>query len=137
MTESTTMKKRIPVTGAVLLRDGLILAAQRGPDKALPDYWEFPGGKIEAGETPEESLSRELAEELLCEASVGKHITTTAYEYSFGIVELATYWCELISGEPQLTEHVEIRWLKPSELNTVEWAPADIPTVNLIHERFN
>lgn len=130
------MKKRIPVTGAVLFRDGLILAAQRGPDKTLPDYWEFPGGKIEAGETPEQSLSRELAEELLCEASVGKHITTTAYEYSFGIVELSTYWCKLISGEPQLTEHIELRWLKPSELDTVKWAPADIPTVELIRERF-
>lgn len=130
------MKKRIPVTGAVLLRDGLILAAQRGPDKALPGLWEFPGGKIERDESPEESLARELAEELLCEATVGTHITTTAYEYSFGIVELSTYWCELINGEPELTEHAEICWLKPHELTSLEWAPADIPTVELISEGF-
>lgn len=130
------MTKRIPVTGAVLLRDGLILAAQRGPDKALPGYWEFPGGKIEPNESPEESLARELAEELLCEATIGQHITTTAYEYSFGIVELSTFWCELIKGEPQLTEHSEIRWVEPEALTDLHWAPADIPTVELIQERF-
>lgn len=137
MTESGVMKKRIPVTGAVLLRDGLILAAQRGSDKALPGYWEFPGGKIEPGESPEDSLARELKEELLCEAIIGERITTTSYEYSFGLVELSTYWCELIKGEPQLTEHVEIRWLKPEELEHLKWAPADIPTAVLISEQLS
>lgn len=130
------MKPLIRVTGAVLTRNRLILAAQRGPVKDLPGYWEFPGGKIELSETPEESLKRELHEELLCTATVGDHITTTKYEYSFGIVELATYWCELIEGEPQLTEHAEIRWLKPEDLYTLNWAPADIPTVEIISERF-
>ncbi len=129
------MKKRIQVTGAVLFRDGLILAAQRGPDKALPGYWEFPGGKIEPDESPEESLARELSEELLCQATIGEHITTTSYEYSFGIVELATYWCELVEGEPQLTEHTEIRWMKPHDLTSLQWAPADIPTIEIIRER--
>src|SRR4051794_26807115 len=99
------MKKRINVTGAVLTDGTKVLAARRGSGKALAGYWEFPGGKIEAGETPEESLARELQEELLVEASVGDHVTTTEHEYDFGIVILSTYFCKLISGEPKLTEH--------------------------------
>lgn len=126
------MKKRINVTGAVLTDGDKVLAARRGPDKALPGFWEFPGGKIEAGETPEESLARELEEELLCQAAVGAHITTTEYEYDFGIVILSTYFCKLIEGDPQLTEHAEIRWVPASELHALNWAPADIPAVKII-----
>ena len=129
------MKKRINVTGAVLTDGDKVLAAQRGPDKALPGFWEFPGGKIEAGETPEESLARELEEELLCHAAVGEHITTTEYEYDFGIVILSTYFCTLLEGTPQLTEHEEIRWIPASDLHTLNWAPADIPAVKIIAER--
>lgn len=131
------MKKRINVTGAVLIDGDKVLAARRGPGKALPGYWEFPGGKIEPGETPEESLSRELQEELLCEAAIGQHITTTEHEYDFGIVILSTYFCELVKGEPQLTEHEEIRWLSASELHTLEWAPADIPAVDIIAKQLS
>lgn len=129
------LKKRINVTGAVLTGDGKILAARRGPGKALAGYWEFPGGKIEADETPEESLARELREELLIDACVGDHITTTEHEYDFGIVVLSTYYCTVQSGEPQLTEHEEVRWVAPDELHTLEWAPADVPAVNLIAEQ--
>lgn len=129
------MKKRINVTGAVLTDGDKVLAAQRGPDKALPGFWEFPGGKIEAGETPEESLARELEEELLCRAAVGEHITTTEYEYDFGVVILSTYFCTLLEGTPQLTEHEEIRWVPAADLDTLNWAPADIPAVKLITER--
>ncbi|AJK68568.1 (deoxy)nucleoside triphosphate pyrophosphohydrolase [Corynebacterium marinum] len=126
------MKKRINVTGAVLTDGDKVLAARRGPDKALPGFWEFPGGKIEAGETPEESLARELKEELLCQAAVGDYITTTEYEYDFGIVILSTYFCTLIEGDPQLTEHEEIRWIPAAELHTLNWAPADVPAVEII-----
>lgn len=129
------MKKRINVTGAVLLDGTKVLAARRGPGKALAGYWEFPGGKIEADETPEESLARELKEELLVDAAVGEHITTTEYEYNFGIVILSTYFCTLIAGTPQLTEHEEIRWMPAEELHTLEWAPADIPAVELIAKK--
>lgn len=128
------MSKRIDVVGAVIVRDGKVLAVQRGPDKALPGMWEFPGGKIEANETAEEALARELSEELLCDATVGDFITTTAYDYSFGTVVLSTYFCTLGSQEPTLTEHEKLAWLPPSELESVDWAPADIPAVEHIIE---
>ncbi|AGF72176.1 (deoxy)nucleoside triphosphate pyrophosphohydrolase [Corynebacterium halotolerans] len=130
------MKKRINVTGAVLTDGDKVLAARRGAGKALAGFWEFPGGKIEAGETPEESLARELEEELLCQATVGEYVTTTEHEYDFGIVILSTYFCTLLEGEPQLTEHEEIRWVPANELKNLEWAPADIPAVELIVEKF-
>ncbi|WP_151640392.1 (deoxy)nucleoside triphosphate pyrophosphohydrolase [Corynebacterium sp. 11A] len=127
------MKKTIRVTGAVLQRDGKILAAQRGQGKSLGGFWEFPGGKIEEGETPEASLARELKEELLIDARIEEHITTTRHEYDFAIIELATYVCSLPSGEePTLTEHEQVRWLSKEELNDVEWAPADVPTVEIL-----
>lgn len=126
------MKKKIYVTGAVLRKEGKILAAKRGNGKSLGGFWEFPGGKIEEGETPKEALARELKEELLIEAAVGQPITTTEHEYDFGIVILSTFECELVGSSPQLTEHSEIRWLEPSELPQLDWAPADIPTVSIL-----
>ena len=129
------MSKKIDVVGAVILRDGAVFAVQRGPAKALPGMWEFPGGKVEGGETPKDALERELREELLCTAKVGDFITTTAYEYSFGTVILSTYFCELLEGEPQLTEHAELRWVDPSELDSLDWAPADIPAVKIVMEK--
>lgn len=126
------MKKQINVVGAVIVKDKKILAAKRGSEMSLPGLWEFPGGKIEPGETPEQALQRELQEELLCSADIGEHIETTAHEYDFGIVTLSTYYATLEAGRPQLTEHAEIRWIPPADLLTVEWAPADIPAVERI-----
>lgn len=126
------MKKRINVVGAVLVKDNKVLAAQRSHNMLLPGMWEFPGGKIEPGETPQQALARELQEELKCVASVGNHVETTEYEYEFGIVILTTFYCELQSGEPTLTEHSDIRWLPASELKRLEWAPADIPAVEKV-----
>lgn len=131
------VKKKIVVVGAVLVEDGKILAAQRGEDMALAGYWEFPGGKIEEGETPEEALQRELKEELLCDATIGEYLDTTSYEYDFGIVELTTFFASLQGTEPELTEHAQIRWLKPEELDTVQWAPADVPAVEKIKAKFS
>ncbi|SJN39640.1 Mutator mutT protein (7,8-dihydro-8-oxoguanine-triphosphatase) [Marinilactibacillus psychrotolerans 42ea] len=122
--------KQINVVGAILIEDGTILCAQRGAEKSLPNLWEFPGGKIEQGETPQEALVRELEEELLIEVDVKPdQFEHTSYEYDFGIVHLTTFICILKNGTPKLTEHIEVRWLKPEELNSVEWAPADIPAV--------
>lgn len=128
------MKKQISVVGAVIIRDGLILCAQRGGSGALRGMWEFPGGKVEAGETPRQALVREIREELQCEVAVTEEVTTTPHEYDFGVVTLTTFYGELVSGEPVLTEHQNVKWLPPSDLLELEWAPADIPAVRLIQE---
>lgn len=123
------MKKDIHVVGAVIIEDGKVMCAQRGPAKSLPYKWEFPGGKIEKGESPQESLMREINEEMECDVKVGKQVEHTVYEYDFGIVHLTTYYCELVEGKPVLTEHISIKWLSPSELGSLDWAPADIPAI--------
>ncbi|MFJ8527495.1 (deoxy)nucleoside triphosphate pyrophosphohydrolase [Bacillus sp. NPDC094106] len=123
------MKKNIYVVGAVIVEDEKILCAQRGTAKALPLKWEFPGGKIEDGESPQEALQREISEEMHCKVQIGEQIDYTVYEYDFGIVHLKTFYCKLMEGSPVLTEHVSIKWLHPNELATLDWAPADIPTI--------
>lgn len=129
-----SVRKRIEVVGAVVVRDGMILAARRGPHSRLPGLWEFAGGKIEAGETARQALEREIREELDCVVDVGEELTTTTRAYDFGDVELTTFWCELRSGAPRLTEHSEVRWMRPAALDSIEWAPADIPAVRMIME---
>lgn len=123
------MARQIDVVGAVLTRDTTVLAAQRGPSMALAGHWEFPGGKIEPGESPQEALVRELREELLCDIVVGEHVETTSHEYDFGVVTLTTFFATLESGEPRATEHSELRWIPVQDLPGVEWAPADVPAV--------
>lgn len=130
------MLKRIKVVGAVLVHDGRVFAAKRGPGKSMAGYWEFPGGKVEAYETPEAALARELREELKIDVTVGEFIVTATHEAGTTVIELSTYLCTIIEGVPVLTEHEEFRWLPVSELSDVEWAPADIPTVELLRERF-
>lgn len=126
------MKKNIHVVGAVIVENGKILCAQRGETKALPLKWEFPGGKIEKGESPQEALRREIIEEVHCKIEIGEQIEYTSYEYDFGIVHLTTFYCKLIEGTPTLTEHVSIKWLTPNELASLDWAPADIPAIEKI-----
>lgn len=134
--ETPQPKKRINVVGAVIIRNGLVLCAQRGTGGSLADLWEFPGGKIEPGESARQALVREIQEELLCEVSLGEEVTTTAYAYDFGVVTLTTFYGELVHGEPTLTEHQNVKWLPPAALDELEWAPADIPAVRLIQEHF-
>lgn len=126
------MKKEINVVGAVVTNDGKILSAQRSQSMSLPGMWEFPGGKIEPGESPRAALVREMQEELLCTVEIGDQVASTRYEYDFGFVTLTTFYATLIDGEPQLTEHSEIRWIDAADLDAVEWAPADIPAVETI-----
>lgn len=126
------MKKQIEVVGAVIFSENSILCAQRSEKMSLPLMWEFPGGKIEKNETDIEALKREIKEEMLCDVEVCEKITTTTYEYDFGIVNLHTYKCQLKEQIPTLTEHKSIIWVKSQELDQLEWAPADIPTVKII-----
>lgn len=122
--------KQIKVVGAIIIKEDRILCAQRGETKTLANLWEFPGGKIEIGETPQQALARELKEELVIEVDIqSEKFEETSYTYDFGLVNLTTYICLLRRGEPQLTEHIEVKWLKPAELNSLDWAPADIPAV--------
>jgi 8-oxo-dGTP diphosphatase len=130
-----TMKKNIYVVGAVIVQDRKVLCAQRGENQSLPLKWEFPGGKIEEGETPQEALQREIQEEMECQVEIGSKIEETAFEYDFGIVHLTTYFCKLIKGTPVLTEHAAIQWLPIPELNTLDWAPADIPAIQIIMKK--
>ncbi|MGX7329448.1 (deoxy)nucleoside triphosphate pyrophosphohydrolase [Enterococcus bulliens] len=124
------MEKIISVVGAILIEDGKILIAQRGPGRALANLWEFPGGKIEKHETAREALVRELNEELNITVQVEEDLFDhTRYVYDFGIVELTTYRCQLVKGIPRLTEHVAIKWVEPHELDPDVFAPADIPAV--------
>jgi 8-oxo-dGTP diphosphatase len=128
------VKKHVNVVGAVILRDGEVLCAQRGPASSLAGKWEFPGGKIEPGETPREALEREILEELRCTVRVGEEVITTTHEYDFAIVKLTTFYCELVEGSPQLTEHAAVAWFLPDHLESLDWAPADVPAVGLIRQ---
>ncbi|WP_137653041.1 (deoxy)nucleoside triphosphate pyrophosphohydrolase [Bifidobacterium moukalabense] len=122
----------INVVGAAIVRDGKVLCAQRGEGKSLAGFWEFPGGKIEPYETAREALHREIEEELLCEIEVVDEVCTSSHDYDFGTVVLTSFVCHLLSGTPRLTEHHAIRWLSPSEMLTLDWAPADREAVRLI-----
>lgn len=131
-TPQEPQQRLIRVVGAAIMRDGAILCAQRGSTKSLAGYWEFPGGKIEAHETPQQALQREIEEELRCEITVGHELCTTRYAYDFGTIELTTFLCHLTEGEPHLTEHREVRWLSPNHLHELDWAPADREAVRLL-----
>lgn len=125
------MSGPIEVVGAVICRDGLIYCTQRGTGP-LASKWEFPGGKLEPGESPQEALVREVKEELGCQIDVGDHIVTTEHEYTFATIVLSTFYCTLLAGTPMVTEHLDDIWLAPTELDLREWAPADLPAVRRI-----
>lgn len=129
------MVKTIEVVGAVIIQDGRIFAAKRGEGKSMAGFWEFPGGKIEPGESPQAALTRELEEELRIRAEVDEYLTTTRHNTGTVVVELSTYICDLVSGTPILTEHEEVRWVTADKLTDLTWAPADVPTVELLAER--
>lgn len=109
----------------------IIFATQRGYGE-FKDGWEFPGGKIEQDETPEQALKREIMEELDTEISIGELIDTVEYDYPAFHLSMDCFWCEVVSGDLVLKEHEAARWLTKEELGSVEWLPADISLINKI-----
>lgn len=122
----------VQVVGAVIIGvDGFLVARRSSPMK-LPGKWEFPGGKVEAGESPQEALEREIREELGVHIRVGDHVTTTDHVYEFARIQLSTFYAEIVAGTPIATEHAELRWCRASELMSLAWAPADIPSAERV-----
>lgn len=120
---------QIDVTAAIISRSDRVLAARRKPGLHLAGYWEFPGGKIEAGETAENCLKRELYEEFGIMAKIGLFVGESLYDYEKKTVRLLAYRVEDFTGNFSLIDHDEIRWLGLDELYTVKWAPADVTLV--------
>ncbi|MCI7326099.1 MAG: (deoxy)nucleoside triphosphate pyrophosphohydrolase [Hornefia butyriciproducens] len=123
--------KSIEVVAAIIRRNDRILATQRGYGE-FKDGWEFPGGKTERGETPQQALVREIKEELKSEIRVGEKLCTVEYDYPKFHLTMHCFWCDLLDGEPVLLEHEAARWLTTDELNSVDWLPADVQVVEAI-----
>lgn len=123
--------KRIEVVAAIIRKEGKIFATQRGYGE-WKDWWEFPGGKMEPGETPEEALKREIREELSTEIRVDELLCTVEYDYPKFALTLHCYLCSLVTEALHLNEHEAARWLANDELDSVKWLPADREVIEKI-----
>ena len=123
--------KTIEVVAAVIVHDGKVFAAQRGYGDQK-DGWEFPGGKMEAGETPKAALVREIREELAVTVTPIRHLTTVEYDYPKFHLTMHCFLCRVVSGDIQLLEHEASRWLSKEELDDIDWLPADIKAVEAL-----
>ena len=135
--DSITMneRKHIEVVAAIIVRDGRIFATQRGYGD-WKDWWEFPGGKVEPGESPEDALKREIREELATEIEVDELLTTVEYDYPKFHLTMHCYLCTIISGDLSLLEHEDARWLALDELDCVKWLPADKDVIEKLSTTF-
>ena len=126
--------KTVRVVAAVIRKDDKIFATQRGYGE-FKDGWEFPGGKIEDGESPEQALAREIKEELDTDINVRDLIDTIEYDYPNFHLSMDCFWCEILQGELELKEHESARWLSKEKLYSVDWLPADIGLIEKIQEK--
>lgn len=124
----------VPVVCAVIVRGQQIMIARRPSGKRLVGLWEFPGGKVEPGERPEDALQRELREELGCEVQITKALPSFVHEYTWGAIELMPFVCQLSpdSAEPCPLEHEALAWVEPERLATYPMAPADVPLLTAL-----
>lgn len=125
-------KKIIKVAGVAIIDQdkNKVLAGKRNADRLVGGMWEFPGGKIEKGETPQETAKRELKEEFHDEVQIGPQLgETVSYEYDFGIVKLTVFFAKLLTNNFDLVAHSEVEWLSADEVQKLNWAPADAPLV--------
>ena len=120
--------KHIEVVAAIIRKGDKIFATQRGYGD-FKDWWEFPGGKMEVGETPEEALKREIREELSAEISVDEFLCTVEYDYPAFHLTMHCYLCSLIGEALHLNEHEAARWLTKEQLDSVKWLPADMKVI--------
>lgn len=128
------MKPQFIVTAAIIINEDRVFCARRAAGKSQAGLWEFPGGKVENGETDEVCLARELHEELGICAEVGRHFMTNVHEYDDKIVELRAYFVNSFEGEIQPNDHDQLKWLPISQLMSLTWAPADIPFINALSD---
>ena len=120
----------IHVTCAIIERNGLVLVARRSASMNLPLKWEFPGGKIRAGEDPQDCLKREILEELDLEVDIADQLSTSTHTYPNFIVTLYPFICKAETSSYNLTEHAEAAWLPTDELYKLDWAEADLPVLD-------
>lgn len=125
--------KSIEVVAAIITQKNKIFATQRGYGK-WKGKWEFPGGKIELGETKEEALKREIREELDTEIKINALMQTVEYNYTEFHLILHCFLCEVVQGNLVLLEHQDAKWLTVSELDTIDWLPADLPIIKRLKE---
>ena len=125
------MLKQFEVVAAIIRKEDKIFATQRGYGD-FKDWWEFPGGKIEVGETPEEALKREIREELSTEISVDEFLCTVEYDYPAFHLTMHCYLCSLLTEALHLNEHEAAKWLTKDELESVKWLPADLVVIKAL-----
>lgn len=128
--------KIIKVAAAVIRREDKVFATARGYGE-YKGQWEFPGGKVEAGETPQQALAREIREELDADIKVGSLIKTIEYDYPAFHLSMDCFWCEVIRGELVLKEAADARWLTKDDLHSVHWLPADFVLLEEIRTGLN
>lgn len=123
------MKRHLHVACAIIEQENMILAAQRSAGMSLPLKWEFPGGKIEAGESPADCLERELYEELGITVTIGEALATATHSYDDFTVTLYPFICSMLQGPIILHEHNAVKWTEPLQMQELDWAEADLPII--------